>query len=109
MYFKVNYHEVETFTGEDSNTVWTNTVLTDFTQIVLESLLPGRNYSISVIIIFTVFLILSKQIQFNNLITFNRYKLFLTRWNLMKLQCSSQHDLHLRLLKIYDQFPTVLI
>ncbi|XP_025830814.1 tyrosine-protein phosphatase 10D-like [Agrilus planipennis] len=38
----VSYHEVETSTG-DSNTVATNE-----TQIILDTLLPGRNYSISV-------------------------------------------------------------
>ncbi|XP_077287900.1 protein tyrosine phosphatase 10D isoform X2 [Arctopsyche grandis] len=40
--YKVNYHEVETFTGDS------NTVVTENPQIILESLLPGRNYSISV-------------------------------------------------------------
>lgn len=40
--YKVSYHEVETFTGDSS------TVTTDQTEIPLESLLPGRNYSIMV-------------------------------------------------------------
>lgn len=40
--YLVSYHEVESFTG-DSNTVQTNE-----TKLELETLLPGRNYSITV-------------------------------------------------------------
>ncbi|KAK2585118.1 hypothetical protein KPH14_008629 [Odynerus spinipes] len=41
--YKVQYHEVETTIGGDSNTL-----TTDKTRITLEALLPGRNYSIIV-------------------------------------------------------------
>ncbi|XP_025155882.1 tyrosine-protein phosphatase 10D isoform X5 [Harpegnathos saltator] len=41
--YKLQYHEVETTIGGDSNTL-----TTDKTQVTLEALLPGRNYSIIV-------------------------------------------------------------
>ncbi|XP_015183545.1 PREDICTED: tyrosine-protein phosphatase 10D isoform X2 [Polistes dominula] len=41
--YKLQYHEVETTIGGDSNTL-----TTDKTRVTLEALLPGRNYSIIV-------------------------------------------------------------
>ncbi|XP_067210893.1 tyrosine-protein phosphatase 10D isoform X1 [Linepithema humile] len=41
--YKLQYHEVETTIGGDSNTL-----ATDKTRVTLEALLPGRNYSIIV-------------------------------------------------------------
>ncbi|XP_029155618.1 tyrosine-protein phosphatase 10D isoform X1 [Nylanderia fulva] len=41
--YKLQYHEVETAIGGDSNTL-----TTDKTKVTLEALLPGRNYSIIV-------------------------------------------------------------
>ncbi|XP_011695941.1 PREDICTED: tyrosine-protein phosphatase 10D isoform X5 [Wasmannia auropunctata] len=41
--YKLQYHEVETTIGGDSNTL-----TTDKTKVTLEALLPGRNYSIIV-------------------------------------------------------------
>ncbi|XP_032664188.1 tyrosine-protein phosphatase 10D isoform X4 [Odontomachus brunneus] len=41
--YKLQYHEVETTIGGDSNTL-----TTDQTKVTLEALLPGRNYSIIV-------------------------------------------------------------
>lgn len=43
LYDQVNYHEVESFNG-DSNSLYVEKAGT----LLLESLLPGRNYSISV-------------------------------------------------------------
>lgn len=40
--FKISYHEVETYNGDS------NTILSNNTSVMLESLLPGRNYSITV-------------------------------------------------------------
>lgn len=40
--YKISYHEVETFNGDSS------TMNTNVTEYVLESLLPGRNYSLTV-------------------------------------------------------------
>ncbi|XP_076647850.1 protein tyrosine phosphatase 10D isoform X5 [Halictus rubicundus] len=42
-HYKLQYHEVETAIGGDSNTL-----TTDKTKVTLEALLPGRNYSIIV-------------------------------------------------------------
>uniref|UniRef100_A0A336MWV1 protein-tyrosine-phosphatase n=1 Tax=Culicoides sonorensis TaxID=179676 RepID=A0A336MWV1_CULSO len=40
--YRINYHEVETFNGDSSS------MTTNATRYALESLLPGRNYSITV-------------------------------------------------------------
>lgn len=40
--YKISYHEVETFNGDSSS------MITNQTEYVLESLLPGRNYSLTV-------------------------------------------------------------
>ncbi|XP_037919047.1 tyrosine-protein phosphatase 10D isoform X2 [Hermetia illucens] len=40
--YKISYHEVETYNGDSS------TMNTEFTRYIMESLLPGRNYSLTV-------------------------------------------------------------